>query len=132
MEFGGSDMVTVDDDAALDLKSFTLSAWVNIPKLSGKWLIIASKENRGPTSRNYGIFGNINTGVIHYSFTTAAEWKSFDAKTVVTDGKWHHIVTTYEKPNFKLYVDGKVDAQIAPNTDRTTMIISCLSGDANR
>ncbi len=86
MEFGGSDMVTVDDDAALDLKSFTLSAWINIPKISGKWQIIASKENRGPTGRNYGIFGHVNTGVVHYSFTTGG-WKSFDAKTVVTDGK---------------------------------------------
>lgn len=116
MEFGGSDMVTVDDDAALDLKSFTLSAWVNIPKITGTWQIIASKENRGPTGRNYGIFGHINRGVVHYSFTTGG-WKSFDANTVVTDGKWHHIVTTYEKPNFKLYVDGKVDGQTAPNTD---------------
>lgn len=116
MEFGGSDMVTVDDDAALDLKSFTLSAWVNIPKITGTWQIIASKENRGPTGRNYGIFGHINRGVVHYSFTTGG-WKSFDANTVITDGKWHHIVTTYEKPNFKLYVDGKVDGQTAPNTD---------------
>lgn len=116
MEFGGSDMVTVDDDAALDLKSFTLSAWINIPKVSGAWQIIASKENRGPTGRNYGIFGHINSGVIHYSFTTGG-WKSFDAKTVVTDGNWHHIATTYAKPDFKLYLDGKVDAQVAPATD---------------
>ena len=116
MEFGGADMVTVDDKAALDLKSFTLSAWINIPKISGVWQIIASKENRGPTGRNYGIFGHVNTGVIHYSFTTGG-WKSFDAKTVVTDGKWHHIATTYEKPDFKLYLDGKVDAQVAPGTD---------------
>lgn len=116
MEFGGADMVTVDDNAALDLKSFTLSAWINIPKVSGAWQIIASKENRGPTGRNYGIFGHINSGVIHYSFTTG-NWKSFNAKTIVTDGNWHHIATTYEKPDFKLYLDGKVDAQVAPGTD---------------
>lgn len=117
MEFGGSDMVTVPDDAALDLNSFTLSAWVNIPKISGAWQIIASKENRGPTGRNYGIFGNINSGVVHYSFTTAAGWKSFDAKTVITDGNWHHITATYQKPDYKLYVDGKLDAESAPDTD---------------
>lgn len=116
LEFGGADMVAVADDTALDLKSFTLSAWVNIPKISGKWQIIASKENRNPIGRNYGLFSHIHTGVIHYSFTTG-NWKSFDAKTVITDGKWHHIVTTYEKPNFKLYVDGKLDAQTALNTD---------------
>lgn len=116
MQFGGADMVTVADDAALDLKSFTLSAWVNIPKISGAWQIIASKENRGPTGRNYGLFGNINTGVVHYSFTTGG-WKSFDGKTVITNGEWHHVAATYEKPDFKLYIDGEVDAQVAPNTD---------------
>ncbi len=117
MEFGGADMVTVADNAALDLNSFTLSAWVNIPKVTGPWQIIATKENRNPTGRNYGIFGNNASGVVHYSFTTAAGWKSFNAATVITDGKWHHIVATYEKPDFKLYVDGKVDGQTAPNTD---------------
>ena len=116
MEFGGADMVTVNDNAALDLNSFTLSAWVNIPKISGPWQIIASKENRGPTGRNYGTFAHVNRGVVHYSFTTGG-WKSFDANTVITDGKWHHIVATYAKPDFILYVDGKVDAQTAPNTD---------------
>ncbi|MXV78689.1 LamG domain-containing protein [Candidatus Poribacteria bacterium] len=115
LEFGGSDMVTVDDDAALDLTSFTLSAWVNIPKISGPWQIIASKENRNPTGRNYGMFAHTNTGVVHYSFTTGG-WKSFDAKTVITDGKWHHVVATYENPNFKLYLDGTVDAEQAPGT----------------
>lgn len=116
MEFGGSDMVTVDDDAALDLEDFTLAAWVNTPKISGAWQIIASKENRNPTGRNYGLFGNINSGVVHYSFTTNAGWKSFDAKTAVTDGNWHHVAGTYDGSDFKLYLDGAVDAQTTPGT----------------
>ena len=44
-------------------------------------MTIASKENCGVgRKRNYVIFGNINSGVIHYSFTSGG-WKSFDAKT---------------------------------------------------
>lgn len=117
LEFGGSDMVTVDDNAALDLKSFTLSAWVNIPKVSGPWQIIASKENRNPTGRNYGMFAHTTSGAVHYSFTTANSWHSFNAPTVITDGKWHHVVATYEKPDFKLYLDGKVDGTSSPNSD---------------
>ncbi len=116
MEFGGQDMVTVDDDNALDLEEFTIAAWVNIPKISGAWQIIASKEHRGPTGRNYGLFGHINSGVVHYSFTTNAGWKSFDAKTVVTDGDWHHVAGTYDGSDFKLYLDGGVDAQVSPGT----------------
>lgn len=116
MEFGGQDMVTVDDDNALDLEEFTIAAWVNIPKVSGAWQIIASKEHRGPTGRNYGLFGHINSGVVHYSFTTNSGWKSFDAKTVVTDGDWHHVAGTYDGSDFKLYLDGAVDAQVSPGT----------------
>ena len=116
MEFGGQDMVTVDDDNALDLEEFTIAAWINIPKISGAWQIIASKEHRNPTGRNYGLFGHINRGVVHYSFTTNAGWKSFDAQTVVTDGDWHHVAGTYDGSDFKLYLDGAVDAQVAPGT----------------
>ena len=117
LEFSGADMVVIPDVPALGLKSFTLAAWIQVPKISGKWQIIASKENRNPTGRNYGLFCNINSGVIHYSFTSAAAWKSFDAKTVVTDGNWNHIAATYEKPDFKLYINGVLDAQQAPGTD---------------
>ena len=117
MEFGGTDMVTVPDDNAMDLKSFTLSAWINVPKITGVWQIVATKENRNPTGRNYGIFCNNNSGVIHFSFTTAAAWQSFNAATVTTDGTWHHIAATYEKPNFKLYLDGVLDGEQNPDAD---------------
>ncbi len=114
MKFGGADMVTVPDNDALDLTSFTIAAWINSPATSGRWHVIAAKEARNPTGRNYGIFGHVNSGVIHYSFTSGG-WKSFDAKTNVTDGAWHHIAATYSSPNFKLYVDGTLDAETAPN-----------------
>ena len=117
MVFDGSSQATVPDNELMHLEDFTLTAWMNSPKISGKWQIIASKENRGAGgNRNYGIFGNINSGVIHYSFTSGG-WKSFDAKTVVTDGKWHYITTTYDSPkgDFKLYIDGKVDHQVKPD-----------------
>ena len=117
LEFDGNGMAQVPDNDLLDLESFTLAAWVNVPKISGKWQIIASKENRGPTGRNYGLFGNINTGVVHYSFTTNSGWKSFDAKTPITDGKWHHVAGTYQAPDFRMYLDGEVDAETAPATD---------------
>ena len=85
---------TVPDNELMHLKSFTLTTWVNSPKVSGKWQILAAKENRGDGgNRNYGLFAHVNTGVMHYSFTSGG-WKSFDGKTVVTDGKWHYITAT--------------------------------------
>ena len=78
------------------------------------------KENRNPSLRNYGLFANINSGVVHYSFTTDTDWKSFDAKTVVTDGEWHHVASTYDGSDFKLYLDGALDGQGSPGTKPDT------------
>lgn len=108
---GATEYVEIPDSDTLDLETFTLMAWFNIEKLHGKWHIIASKENRGPTGRNYGMFGNINSGVIHYSFTVGNAWRSYNAVTNVVDGKWHHAAITYDKKTFIAYVDGKPDAQ---------------------
>ncbi len=36
MEFSGVDMVVVPDADDMDLKSFTLAAWIQVPKISGK------------------------------------------------------------------------------------------------
>ncbi len=114
MNFDGADMVNVPDNDLLDLTSFTIAAWINSPATSGRWHVIAAKEARNPNGRNYGIFGHVNNGSIHYSFTSGG-WKSFDAPTNVTDGTWHHVAATYEQPNFKLYIDGVLDAEEAPN-----------------
>ena len=53
-------------------------------------------------------------------FTTNAGWKSFDAKTAVTDGDWHHVAGTYDGSDFKLYLNGQVDAQVSPGTKPDT------------
>ena len=113
LEFPGNNMVyaEIPDASWLDLEKFTLMAWVYSEKITGKWQIVASKENRGPTGRNYGMFLNINTGVLHYSFTRASSWRSYNAKTPLTDGKWHHVAITYDGKSFKAYVDGEVDAE---------------------
>ncbi len=134
LEFGGSDMVTVQDDPKLDLETFTLAAWVNIPAITGVWQIIASKESRGPTARNYGLFGHSNSGVVHYSFTTNFAWNSFNAQTAVTDGKWHHVAGTYDGTTFTLYLNGAVDGSIAPGTkpdshDQALFIGGCDIGN---
>ena len=102
MEFGGADMVTVDDDAALDLEDFTLAAWVNIPKISGAWQIIASKENRNPTGRNYGLFGHTNSGTLSTILSQPTpDGNPLMPKLAVTDGEWHHIAGTYDGSDFQ-------------------------------
>jgi len=115
LEFPGDNNVyaEIPDAPWLDLEKFTLMVWVYSEKITGKWQIIASKENRNPTGRNYGMFLNFASGVLHYSFTQSSSWRSYDAKTPLTDGRWHYVACTYDRKSFKAYVDGELDGETA-------------------
>jgi len=114
LEFSGVDEVTIPDNDALALEEFTLAVWVNIPKITGSYQTIVTKDAM-PATRNYGLFCN-PSGAIHYAFGSDVNgvWGRSDGKTSVADGKWHHVAATYKNPDFNLYVDGVLDGNISP------------------
>lgn len=115
LEFNGVDAnVEIQNTGKLSVDNFTLMAWINVPGFTGTWQTIATLNTDGPI-RNYGLFINHGSGLIHYSFTSNKQWQSFNAKSNVVDGKWHHIAATYDRKVFKCYVDGKVDGETAIN-----------------
>jgi hypothetical protein len=132
LEFSGSNSnVEIQWAPVLSVEKFTLMAWVNVPGFTGTWQTIVTQNTDGPI-RNYGTFINNAGGVIHYSFTFGKAWQSFDAKTGVVDGKWHHICATYDKESFILYVDGIEDARqarnVTPDTAKTVITIGSWVG----
>ena len=115
LEFNGTDAnVEIPHSPNLSVEQFTLMAWMSVPGFTGTWQTIATQNTDGPT-RNYGLFINNGSGLIHYSFTSGNGWQSFNATSNPVDGEWHHIAATYDKTNFICYIDGEVDAQ-TPNT----------------
>lgn len=113
LEFNGTDAnVEITNKGALSVETFTLMGWINIPKFTGGWQTLATLNTDGPI-RNYGLFFNDGSGIVHYSFTSNKAWQSFNAKSNVVDGKWHHIAATYDKKTFICYVDGKSDGETA-------------------
>ncbi|MDA1191190.1 MAG: LamG domain-containing protein [Candidatus Poribacteria bacterium] len=132
LEFSGAaSNVEIKWAPELSVEEFTLMAWVNVPNLTGDWQTIVTQNTAGPV-RNYGIFINNNGGVIHYSFTSGNAWQSFDAKTGVANGAWHNICATYDRKDFKLYIDAKLDAQtgtvLEPDTGETLITIGSWIG----
>ncbi|HGE69205.1 TPA: LamG domain-containing protein [Candidatus Poribacteria bacterium] len=115
LQFNGTNAnVEITNTGALSVETFTLMAWVNVPGFTGGWQTIATLNTDGPI-RNYGLFINDGSGLIHYSFTSNKAWQSFNAKSNIVDGKWHHIAATYDKAKFICYVDGKNDGETAIN-----------------
>lgn len=127
LELNGVDAnVEIEHSPVLSVEEFTLLAWVNVPGFIGGWQTIATQNTDGPI-RNYGLFINDGSGLIHYSFTSGNQWQSFNATSNIVDGNWHHIAATYDKAIFKCYVDGVVDGETAvdltPDTADTVITI---------
>jgi hypothetical protein len=120
LEFsGGSSNVEIPHADELSVQEFTLMAWINVPDFTGGWQTLVTQHTDGPT-RNYGLFINDGSGLIHYSFTAANAWNSFNASTSVVTGDWRHVAATYDMENFICYVDGENDGQTARNLEPDT------------
>lgn len=132
LELNGVDSnVEVPHGGALSVNQFTLMAWVDVPAFTGGWQTIATQNTDGPT-RNYGLFINDGSGLIHYSFTSGNAWNSFNANLNVVGDGWHHIAATYDNATFKCYVDGAIDGETAvdlvPDTAESVVTIGSWVG----
>ena len=134
LDFNGADAnVEVPYAPELSVEEFTLMAWVNVPGFTGGWQTIATLNTDGPT-RNYGLFINDGSGLIHYSFTSGNAWQSFNATSNIVDGTWRHIAATYDKSMFRCYVDGVVDGEtpieglVPDSADAVVTIASWVGG----
>jgi len=70
VEVDGASAVIVEHADDMNLESFSLLAWVNIPTAPTDWWTIAAKD--GWPDRNYGIWLASGTGLAHHSFTSGA------------------------------------------------------------
>ena len=117
LEFaGGASNVEIQHNPVLSVEEFSVMAWINVPGFTGGWQTIITQNTDGP-NRNYGLFINDGSGLIHYSFTSGNAWQSFNAGSNVVDGEWRHICATYDMENFICYVDAVPDGQTPNNLE---------------
>ena len=79
---------------------------------------------------------NPDSAFPYTSFFSGGADKNLTGKTPIGDGKWHHVVASYDAKFQRLYVDGKVDAEIARkdkiDTNTTDLTIGTPNpGNAN-
>jgi|GEM_PF-1242006 len=108
---GSNDYISVPDSSALKPTSaITLSAWVNCTT-SGEWNGIIDKTNNGdPITSGYALR---YCTVFYFTLKTATANVDFYSGVGGGDGRWHHIVGTYDSAStrIRMYVDNviKVD-----------------------
>lgn len=87
-------------------EEITVSAWIKVDDFDANkpWQAIISK---GDTAWRLSRAGNEN--VINFACNGLSPNFDVQGFTDVTDGKWHHIVGTYDGVEIALYVDGVLD-----------------------
>lgn len=119
LEFPGDagGYLIVESTKKLELETLTIEAWVKVEKATGKWQGIICKQQAGCTNRNYGIWVNVNTSVLHAQIgANGACAFSIDGTTDITDDKWHHLAFTYDGDMGRVYVDGELENE-SPNAE---------------
>jgi len=110
---GVNDYVNAGDINAMDgLTKVTVSAWTKyslIGGLTSEKHMVDKSDCNGVATGNFELVGGVNTAhkvnfVVLY--TDPGFTLSGSSITSIDDGKWHHIVGTYDGNRVRIYVDG--------------------------
>ena len=117
---GAGDSAVVGHDPSLDLNHFTLDAWVNPGRFTpGDHQAIITK-NVNPRPPSLWLFGDkVQVWVDPVGLAATSV-------TGLTLGNWHHVATTYDGSNVKIYIDGSLDVSVpqtfAPATNTQPLL----------
>ncbi len=111
LSFSGSETVAIAEHPSLKLTTFTVAAWVKLSAMPGSYVGIVQKD--GKLVRNYGLFvagadnpGNEGKALLSLTSSIPEDWKGTMSNFSIVDGKWHHVLGTYDGSVMKLFIDG--------------------------
>jgi len=104
--FNGNGYIRVPNSSSLCIrKDVSVSVWIKTAnQWHGVWGDIVQKGSM--LNRNYELAIGCGDKAIWDDFTRGRENWIIKSKSGVSDGKWHHLVGTWDGQAVKLYVDG--------------------------
>ena len=112
IEFSGGN-VAVDHDELMNLETFSMTCWLNVPGPLGTYQMVMGKE--AWPNRNYSMW--ILPDKINLGITDVGGVDQQIQGAVVADGQWHHVAGTYDREFLRVYVDGVQSAQKVLTTE---------------
>ncbi len=113
--FNGKDFVTVRNHECLNAPQYTFAAWTKLKDTGDHHYIVWKAGPEFPEAKNarrYDLWTDTD-GTVHGIVHDEKEGEEhFSGATNVADNKWHHVALTYDGKGLKLYVDGKVEADV--------------------
>jgi len=138
----GTGYIVVDSSNKLELETLSIEAWVKVKAATNRWQGLVVKQQAGCTNRNYGIWVHNNANVLHAQIGANGGCAfNMNATTTITDNQWHHLAFTFDGKMGRLYVDGKLETEIAndvsfqsndpiyigvPNNDNTNGLLGII------
>ena len=131
LEFDGGHVLVPHADV-MNLRQWTMTAWVKVPKIVDPYQVILGKE--AWPDRNYTMW--IRPGVMTFGFTLPGGAQDLQVGSKeVTDNKWHFVAGVYDEKNLTPYVDGEPfnprGAAGKPATNNAPLIIGAQGPAGN-
>jgi len=131
LEFDGGH-VNVPHNNDMNLRQWTMTAWIKVPKIVEPYQVILGKETW--PNRNYTMW--IRPDVMKFGFTLPGGAQDLQVGSKkVTDNKWHFVAGVYDEKNLIPYVDGERfnprGAVGKPATSNAPLIIGAQGPDGN-
>ncbi len=112
---GVDDVITVPDDPALDVTTFSVGAWVMPTQLKSGRQVILAKENDNGGERNYSLMLLPDSTQVRFSFQAGncSTWRAYDSVGELLLNQWNHLMMTYDGQQVNLYINGSLDRSVA-------------------
>ena len=107
VEVPTSDSLEIDDNV-------TIAAWINWIDAGDTWIcILANGQQNGPWE-NYGLFVNRTSRFLYFTLSLDGEHvPQQTANNITVPNEWVHVCGTWDGSNARIYVNGKMELEIA-------------------
>ena len=111
---GEDGYVEIPPDPRMDFpwsQDFTLEFWVRTNDSTGERTLVRRERSEHGSLYGLNLFGGVP---LFYISTAADRYVFVKGKSNIADGNWHHIACVRENGTLKLYVDGALIDELAP------------------
>lgn len=112
---GSTNVVGLRNTTSLPItNALSLSLWVKTTKTGYNYLMVKWGASNGTDAFHLRI--DATTGFVYWTISTTGSYQAandLNGTSNCADGKWHHIVVTYDGAISSIYVDGKFQASKA-------------------
>jgi hypothetical protein len=127
--FDGSGDYLTTSSFSLTLATWTMEMWINTTSTTQYQTFV--HRGNGASWSVTSIFDLYQTGTTNSSLTflNGTGGVSMSGTSVINDGKWHHVALTYDGTNYRMFIDGKLEAYQAGSAMSTASYLFYIGYD---